>query len=221
MALTINQMMTNNALARYYVKRMQNLIRDFLWKCRASTYPKTIDGQRLLHIGCGDINCPDFINLDARPLPHVHMVRQDMFNLKSIPDQVIDMVYMSHVLEHVPRKKLAPTLREMNRVLKTQGILRISVPDFDLMVQMYQRTGRDMDFVAYPLMGGQDYPYNFHYAVFNKESLTSLLNQCGFSRVREWNPNTCDHHDFEDWASKTICYNDMDFPISLNLEALK
>lgn len=213
--------MTKTALARYYIQRVQNILRDFKWKRLASTYPKTVDGRRLLHIGCGDINSPDFINLDARPLPHVHIVSQDIFNLKSIPDQVIDMVYMSHVLEHVPRKKLAQTLREMKRVLKSQGVLRISVPDFDHMVHMYQSTGRDMDFVAYPLMGGQDYPYNFHYAVFNKESLTSLLTQCGFSQVREWHPNTCDHHDFEDWASKTIRYEDVDYPISLNLEALK
>lgn len=209
------------SLARYYIQRLQNLLRDFKWKRLASTYPKTIDGQRLLHIGCGDINSPCFINLDARPLPHVHIVSQNIFNLKSIPDQVIDMVYMSHVLEHVPRKKLVRTLTEMKRVLKKQGVLRISVPDFDHMVYIYQSTGRDMDFVAYPLMGGQDYPYNFHYVVFNKESLTSLLTQCGFSQVREWYPNACDHHNFEDWASKTIRYEDVDYPISLNLEAFK
>lgn len=213
--------MMKTALARYYIQRVQSILRVFKWKRLAYTYPKTIDGRRLLHIGCGDINSPDFINLDARPLPHVHIVSQDILNLNSIPDQVIDMVYMSHVLEHVPRKKLVRTLREMKRVLKKQGALRISVPDFDHMIHIYQITGRDMDFVAYPLMGGQDYPYNFHYTVFNKESLTSLLMQCGFSQVREWDPNTCDHHNFEDWASKTIRYADVDYPISLNLEAFK
>ncbi|MHC4105417.1 MAG: hypothetical protein ACYSR9_10785, partial [Planctomycetota bacterium] len=34
--------------------------------------PKNSDGKVLIHVGCGKTNSPEFINVDARPLAHVH-----------------------------------------------------------------------------------------------------------------------------------------------------
>ena len=34
--------------------------------------PVNSDGKVLVHLGCGDVNSPEFINVDARPAPHVH-----------------------------------------------------------------------------------------------------------------------------------------------------
>jgi Uncharacterized protein conserved in bacteria len=73
-------------------------------------------------------------------------VSQNIFDLGMIPDASLDLVYMSHVLEHVPRSKLAATILEMARVLKAGGTLRLSVPDFDHIVHIYEQTGHDLGF---------------------------------------------------------------------------
>jgi hypothetical protein len=70
-------------------------------------------------------------------------------------------------------------------------------------------------------MGGQDYAFNFHYSIFNARTLTALLQGGNFSGIKPWDPTNCDHHDFEDWASRDVHYRDQTFPISLNLEATK
>ena len=207
------------------VRRLQKSVRDLarkiLWKARLGRYPKTADGKRLLHIGCGDINSPGFINLDARAMPHVHIVSRNIFKLDMIPNDSLDMVYMSHVLEHVPRNRAIEVIQEMARVLKPDGILRISVPDFDHVIAIYEASEKQISAIAPALMGGQNYEFNFHYGVFNKEYLTNLLTKGGFLRVRPWDPTHCDHHEFDDWASKSIYLDDRPFTISLNLEGNK
>jgi len=205
----------------HYKNRIAHALRKAWWATKLADFPATTDGRRLLHVGCGDINSPDFINLDARPMPHVHIVSKNIFQLRMIPDACLDMVYMSHVLEHVPRGQVLQTIKEMARVLKPDGVLRISVPDFDHIVHLYQASGNDINSIAPALMGGQNYKFNFHYAVFNKTYLADLLEKGGFHKIIVWDPDRCEHHDFEDWASKNIDLSGRPFPISLNLEAHK
>ncbi len=203
------------------IKDMFKVLRQAMWNIRLSRMPSGPNGSRLLHIGCGDVNSPEFINLDARPMPHVHIVSRNIINLRSIPDASLDMVYMSHVLEHVPRGQVLQSLKEMWRVLKPGGLLRISVPDFDHIIRIYEQTGRNIHAIAPALMGGQDHEFNYHYGVFNRRYLTEMLHKAGFAGVKSWDPAQCDHHDFDDWASRHISFDGRSFPISLNLEAIK
>jgi hypothetical protein len=109
----------------------------------------------------------------------------------------------------------------MHRILRIHGILRLSVPDFDLIIAAYQATNQSIPAVERALMGGQNYGFNYHYAVFNQRHLQDCLEKGGFSEVRPWDPWTCEHHDFSDWASKEMPWGDHTYPISLNLEGIK
>lgn len=191
------------------------------WSVFARSLPRTTDGGLALHIGCGDINAPGFVNIDARPQPHVHIVTSSLFSLKMIPANVADMIYMSHVLEHVSHRDIVPTLREMHRLLKDGGVLRISVPDFDRIIEIYQANECDITSIEQPLMGGQNYPFNYHYALFNDAHLRMLMLKSGFSETKAWDPQNCSYHDFDDWASAVLSYGEQNFPISLNIEAVK
>jgi predicted SAM-dependent methyltransferase len=53
------------------------------------------------------------------------------------PDQTFDTVYHSHVLEHIDREDAPSFLRECFRVLKRRGILRVVVPDLELLAREY------------------------------------------------------------------------------------
>jgi predicted SAM-dependent methyltransferase len=52
-----------------------------------------------LHLGCGNINYPDFINVDLMPASHVHYVR-GINNLKPFKNNSVDLIYACHCLEH-------------------------------------------------------------------------------------------------------------------------
>jgi predicted SAM-dependent methyltransferase len=202
--------------ARYEAKKIEHK-----WSALAKRLPRSTDGKTLLHIGCSDINAPGFINLDARSQPHVHIVTTSLFRLKMIPDNVADLIYMSHVLEHVSHRDIIATLREMHRILKDGGVLRISVPDFDRIIDIYQATERDITAIEQPLMGGQDYAFNYHYAVFNDAHLRRTMLKSGFRETRTWDPQNCAYHDFDDWASRNISWGGREFVISVNIEAIK
>lgn len=182
--------------------------------------PNNPEGKVYIHLGCGPINAQGFINVDLRPFSHVHYI-QEIENLNIFPNEYADLIYASHVLEHVSHCKLSEVLKEWYRVLKKNGILRISVPDFDKIVNVYFSEKNDIKSIISPLMGGQDNLYNFHKSVFNENYLKELLLLTGFRDVRHWNPEETELHSFEDWASRPIKVKSTQYSISLNIEALK
>jgi predicted SAM-dependent methyltransferase len=183
--------------------------------------PKNSDGKVLVHVGCGEKNAPGFINVDARPLAHVHVVTDNITSLSDMGTGTVDLVYMCHVLEHIKNDDLKNVLSEMRRVLKDGGILRISVPDFDKLIEVYNAAGKDIESIRRQLMGGQDHQYNVHYCVFNHRRLSGLFKEVGFREVSPWDPDNCRYHDFKDRASRRIKVNGQEYMISLNLEAVK
>jgi predicted SAM-dependent methyltransferase len=183
--------------------------------------PKNENGKVLLHIGCGKINAPGFINIDAQPMAHVHIVKDDITSLEDFDSESVDFIYMCHILEHIKRDDLVKVLTELKRVLKKNGVLRLSVPDFDRLIEVYSASGKDINSIHLQLMGGQDHDYNFHYSVFNGVYLSGLLEKVGFHNVAIWDPYNCRYHDFKDKAMRVMTVSGKKFPISLNLEAVK
>lgn len=183
--------------------------------------PQNSDGKVLVHIGCGAKKSPEFINVDARPFGHVHIVTDNIASLPDFGDGTVDLVYMCHILEHVKRNDLQNVLLEMKRVLKHGGVLRLSVPDFDRLMDVYNASNKNIGAISHQLMGGQDHEYNVHYSVFNHKRLEQLLKEAGFTKVRTWDPDNCQYHNFKDKASRKATVNGKEIMISLNLEAIK
>jgi glycosyltransferase involved in cell wall biosynthesis/predicted SAM-dependent methyltransferase len=173
-----------------------------------------------LHLGCGEIDFPGFVNIDARKYDHVHHVSL-VDSLPFIDDSTADLVYASHCLEHFPHGKIEAVLREWHRVLKPCGIIRLSVPDFDSILKIYLDNDRDMSLIVPPLYGGQDYEYNYHYVAFNHNSLKQILENVGFTNVRLWSHGQDEFSSMPDWSGKTVRLNSKDYFLSLNIEGQK
>ena len=181
--------------------------------------PQRTDGLRLIHLGCGDVRDPGFINVDMLAAPHVHYVH-DVTDLSMFSDDFADLVYACHVLEHIGKSRLRQTIWEWRRVLKPNGILRLSVPDFDKILTIYESSGRNIEVINRPLMGEKN-EFNNHETVFNYSYLAGLLKDVGFGEVKQWDPDEVEHHDFEDWSSGRLNVGTKSFQVSLNVEAVK
>lgn len=179
--------------------------------------PHNPDGKVLIHLGPGDQDDPRYINVDSIPFRHIHYVH-NVTRLPMFPDCHADLVYACHVLEHISYKYSVATVQEWYRILKPGGILRLSVPDLDHILAIYEGENHAIDKIEGPLMGGQNYRYNFHMAVFNKASLTDIFLAAGFKEVRIWDPKTAPYHSFTDWSSRLLYGK---YPLALNLEAIK
>lgn len=180
-------------------------------------FPKTPEGEVNLHLGCGSIQHPKFINIDARPAPHIHYIRA-IDDLSPFKSNSVNLIYASHCLEHFPHAETRRVLAEWHRVLKSGGILRLSVPDFDLLLEIYHDLQHDLEPIMGLMLGGQDYAFNFHKTAFNKASLTKALLNVGFKDVKEWHPGSCEMTTFDDWSGHLLGAK---YPVSLNLEAVK
>jgi len=129
--------------------------------------PKCLaDGRAFINLGCGHRAHPAWSNLDfsiyARIKRHMAFVRWlkrigiistarfDQFAL--IPEDVIvwdlragipfeegtfDLVYHSHLLEHMAHEDALALLHECRRVLKRGGLLRVVVPDLESWARSY------------------------------------------------------------------------------------
>ncbi len=89
-----------------------------------------------LNLGCGTTFHPDWVQLDFfsdNPKIFIHNL------LNGIPcdDNILDVVYHSHVLEHFQKEDAVAFMKECYRVLKPNGIVRVAVPDLEQIAKIY------------------------------------------------------------------------------------
>jgi predicted SAM-dependent methyltransferase len=97
-----------------------------------------------LNVGCGERLAKGWLNIDFHS-SDPHVVRVNLLRGLPYPDASFEAVYSSHVMEHFSRETAARLLREMHRVLKPGGIVRVVVPDLEQSCREYLRV---MDQVA-------------------------------------------------------------------------
>ena len=95
-------------------------------------------GRRFLNVGCGSNFHSDWLNVDVVPASAAVMA-VDIRKGLPFADEVFDAVYCSHVLEHFPRPEAASLLRNMCRVLRAGGVIRVVVPDLETLAREYLR----------------------------------------------------------------------------------
>jgi predicted SAM-dependent methyltransferase len=96
-----------------------------------------------LHIGCGTNYFNGWTNLDNNSDNNITKVdiSHDMRNPLPFGDSTVDFIYNEHFLEHLTVGDGQKVIRDFMRVLKTGGVLRISVPDLAKTVDKYLHVG--------------------------------------------------------------------------------
>ncbi|WP_396144332.1 class I SAM-dependent methyltransferase [Flavobacterium sp.] len=92
--------------------------------------------MKLLNLGCGSTYHKNWINIDF--ISNCKDVIGHNL-LKGIPlkNDSVDVVYHSHVLEHFSKKDGEKFIKECCRVLNTNGIIRIAIPDLETIAKEY------------------------------------------------------------------------------------
>jgi len=174
-----------------------------------------------LHLGCGKIFIKGFTHIDLMNYDHIDYLTS-IDDLSMFKDNSIELIYNCHVLEHFHRNKLKKVLKEWYRVLDKNGVLRVSVPDFEACCELYMEK-KDLSLVIGPLMGRQDYLYNIHYNLFDFTALKKVLLDVGFKKVYKYEWSETEHADVDDYSQ--AYYPHMDKVngklMSLNVEAVK
>ena len=179
-----------------------------------------------LHLGCGARYIPGFIHIDLATFPHIDY-RHDIRSLPMFSDNSAELIYCCHGIEYFGREEIGQVFVEWRRVLKRGGILRLAMPDFDALVNVY-RKHKKLDLILGPLYGrwvieGKDSKIIYHKTVYNFSSLKGILQSSGFTNIRRYDWRKTIHKDYDDYSQAYIPHRNKGsgILISLNVQARK
>lgn len=185
-------------MARKTIVRVCNSI-----KTRYNLLRNAGKSGRKLEIGPGKEQIPGFETIDIVNRANVDYV-WDVASQLPFKDDTFEVIYASHILEHIPWFQTEKVLQEWMRVLVPQGRLEIWVPDGLKICQVIVDCSLGVENLTYqdgwvvhnprqdPFMWANgrlfwgartNYP-SWHKAVFTAKSLTGLLDVVGFTSVR-------------------------------------
>ena len=176
-----------------------------------------------LNLGCWTRDFgPDWIHIDGGDLPHL-----DSHDIVNLPyeDNSVDLIYASHVFEYFDREEGLEVLKKWFPKLKPGGVLRIAVPDFESMAELYVGGKYPLKNFLGPLFGkmkmGDETIY--HKTVYDFDGLMELLKSAGFSDIKWYDWRNTEHAHFDDHSQSYLPHMDKENGtlMSLNMECIK
>jgi SAM-dependent methyltransferase len=177
-----------------------------------------------LHIGCGKRFIRGFVHIDQVEFPHVDHV-QDIRRLSNFGDASASLIYACQVIEYFDREEVLGVLTDWRRVLAPGGVLRLSVPNFPMIAQLYQ-SGIPLEKFLGTLYGripdGKG-AFIYHRTTYDEPSLTELLAGLGFREIRLWDWRQTEHADVDDFSQAYFPHMDKENGtlFNLNMQARK
>jgi SAM-dependent methyltransferase len=97
-----------------------------------------VEETRRLNWGCGPVVAPGWLNADRLARPGID-ITGDIRDRLQVPDDSVEYAVAMHALQDLPYLDVGPALRELHRVLKPGGVLRVGVPDLERAIDAWQR----------------------------------------------------------------------------------
>jgi len=178
-----------------------------------------------VNIGCGMSPTPDWLNFDNSPsvrlakyplliktlcafnilrstqLDFIHFCQRSQITWAEVtkhiplPNHSVEVIYSSHMLEHLDRNEVVLFLREARRILIKGGILRLAIPDLNKLISNYVQNG-DADSFMESMHVCKPRPKSIldklrilvvgtrhHQWLYDSTSLAKLLKENGFTET--------------------------------------
>lgn len=172
-------------LSRFERRRLLTALRRTIRRATRPLPPQLRgDGPRKLHVGSGPLAREGWINLDAYPYPGVDFVLDVRDGL---PFANVSHVYAEHFLEHLELEDALAFLVECRRVLRDDGVLRLSTPNLDWVWRTQYHHGQwasAREAVRDCFALNKSFRGWAHRFLFNLDTLTAALHAAGFDDVR-------------------------------------
>jgi SAM-dependent methyltransferase len=143
---------------------------------------------RRLHWGCDTVRPTGWINSDRKTGPGIDLSCDILAGLP-LDDESIDYIVSQHALQELKIADQTTALRELRRVLKPQGVLRLGLADLDGAIAAYQSGHREYflvddwdtlsgNFITYLLW------YSYNRTLFTFDFAAELLGKAGLQKVQ-------------------------------------
>jgi len=143
------------------------------------------DDKVFLHLGCGGRILDGFTNID-KYFEDPNVINFDIFQLP-YEDQNTDIIFCSHVLEHLPIRHARLAVKEWARVLKPGvGKLYLAIPDLEIIIKLMldpKISSDERDWYMYTLFGFQTNPANRDSNILNYPVDPGQFHTCGFTKA--------------------------------------
>ncbi len=146
-----------------------------------------------LELGAGKRKMQGWTTIDMEDSCDIFL---DLRSPIPFPDNSVDTIYSSHLLEHFYYSDLVDFLAECYRILKKDGSFKVAVPNAKIYLDAYlNKAELDIDYYfrykpAFNYNSKIDY-VNYiaymnrgHHYMFDEENLPIILANTGFSKVR-------------------------------------
>ena len=156
---------------------------------------KRIKNLEYLDIGCGPNTKSEFVNLDYKWTPEIDICWDLNKNRLPFTNNSFKGIFSEHCFEHISFDSFIKNMKEIYRVLKKDGILRLIMPDGELYLGIYEKQKRgSIDKMPY-----QDgyisamhringiFRNHGHKFIYDFETVNIILNDIGFKSVNKNN----------------------------------
>lgn len=146
--------------------------------------------MKRMNWGCGDTIVPGWINSDRKQKPGID-ISCDIRDGLPMEDDSLDYIVSVHSMPEIPYPDLVPTLRELRRVIRPGGVLRLCLPDLDKGIAAYQ--GGNKDYFLIPDEDARSIGakfivqmlwYSYSRSLFTYDFTEELLQKAEFKQVR-------------------------------------
>jgi predicted SAM-dependent methyltransferase len=136
-----------------------------------------------LHVGCGPQILAGWTNVDNQTYPGVDHVLDVTIGL---PFHDVEYVFAEHFIEHLSFDDAFNFMRECRRVLADDGILRLTTPNLDWVMETHYRReswATDGDAIDACFRTNRAFRGWGHQFLYNRQSLDAALRLAGFASI--------------------------------------
>ena len=182
-----------------------------------------------LQLGCGTYTIDGWLNTDERRYGH-NVVELNVCKPFPIPDNSFDYIFSEHLFEHLTYRDGKNMLKECYRILKPNGIMRLSTPNLQFLIDLYLHPEKEIN-KAYIEFDGRrtGQPSNPVYAIshfhtdwghkviYDPESLTTLLEETGFRNIYQCEIGKSEYDELNDIEQHSRQFKNMGCEYDYNI----
>lgn len=138
----------------------------------------------MLNIGCGSNKIEGYVNIDTEESCKPDLLHDILEKPLPYENGSVDRIVFFHCIEHVRKCYHRALLEDFYRVLREDGQIFISYPNFwECAQRWHNNTGAQRKFWEATLYGRQLYDTDYHVCAMNPDELGEMMNQIGYKNV--------------------------------------